>query len=138
VAKPRPRHTPPQRLILDSGAVIALSRRDVRARAVLAAAHEVGALVSIPSVVVAETVRGNARDAPVNRLIAAIGDVVVADEAVGRVAGGLLGRVASTSTVDAIVVATAACIGGAAIVTGDADDLRLLASGRPEVVIQSL
>jgi predicted nucleic acid-binding protein len=118
--------------------VIALSRRDVRARAALAAAHEVGARLSIPSVVVAETVRGNARDAAVNRVIAAIGDVVVADESVARVAGGLLGRVASNATLDAVVVATAVVVGGAAILTGDAADLGLLAAGRPEVVIQSL
>ena len=44
---------PPQRLILDSGAVIALSRNDQRARAALAAAWEAGVEVSIPSLVVA-------------------------------------------------------------------------------------
>jgi len=60
---------PPQRLILDSGAVIALSRNDERARATLAAAWEAGVEVSIPSLVVAETVRGSAKDAPVNRVI---------------------------------------------------------------------
>jgi hypothetical protein len=36
---------PPQRLILDAGAVIASSRFDVRARAALAAAVEAGAEV---------------------------------------------------------------------------------------------
>ena len=63
----RVKATPPTRLILDSGAVIALSRNDQRARAALAAAWEAGVEVSIPSVVVAETVRGSAKDAPVNR-----------------------------------------------------------------------
>jgi len=42
---------PPQRLILDAVAVIALSRSDARARAVLAAAVEAGADVSIPAMV---------------------------------------------------------------------------------------
>ena len=55
---------PPQRLILDSGAVIALSRNDGRARAALSAALEAGVEVSIPAVVVAETVRGAAQTPP--------------------------------------------------------------------------
>lgn len=82
---------PPQRLILDSGAVIALSRNDLRARATLAAAREAGVEVSIPSVVVAETVRGSAKDAKVNRVIKSVGEVTAADERTGRGAGALLG-----------------------------------------------
>lgn len=128
----------PQRLILDAGAVIALSRGDVRARAALAAAREAAAGVSVPAVVVAETVRGDAADAPVNRIIKAVGDVNVADEGVGRTAGRLLGDVGSDSTIDALVVATAVEAGGAVILTGDSDDLRALAGGRTDVVIQPL
>src|SRR6266568_618233 len=48
---------------------------DQRARAVLAAAREAGVQVSIPSVVVAETVRGVAEDAPVNQVLKAVGEV---------------------------------------------------------------
>lgn len=72
----RPRRRPPaapQRLILDSGAVIALSRNDQRARAVLTVARDAGVEVTAPSVVVAETVRGSAADAPVNRVLKAGG-----------------------------------------------------------------
>jgi predicted nucleic acid-binding protein len=138
----RPRHHtpagPPQRLILDAGAVIALSRSDVRARAALAAAREAGADVSIPAVVVAETVRGAAADAPVNRIIKAVGEVSAADERAGRTAGRLLGEAGSDSTIDAIVVASAVEAGGAVILTGDPDDLRTLAGDRPGVVIQPL
>ena len=97
MARTRRTQAPPLRLILDGGAVIALSRNDARARAALAAAYEVGASVSIPSVVVAETVRGAARDAPVNRVISAVGQVVPADEATGRIAGSLLGCLLYTS-----------------------------------------
>jgi predicted nucleic acid-binding protein len=82
---------PPQRLILDSGAVIALSRNDDRARAALAAAREAGAEVSIPAVVVAETVRGSAKDATVNRVIKAVGEVIHVDEPAARTAGALPG-----------------------------------------------
>jgi len=103
----RPKQAAPQRLILDSGAVIALSRNDARVRAALAAAHEVGVRVSIPSVVVAETVRGMATGGPVNRVINAVGEVISVDEQVGRFAGGLFGSPKSRSTIDAVVVVVA-------------------------------
>ncbi len=129
---------PPQRLILDSGAVIALSRNDLRARAILAAAREAGVEVSIPSVVIAETVRGSAKDAKVNRVIKSVGDITAADEDIGRVAGALLGAARSTSTIDALVVASAIEVGGGVVLTGDPNDLEPLASGHPEVVIGAL
>jgi predicted nucleic acid-binding protein len=128
---------PPQRLILDSGAVIALSRNDIRARAVLATAWEAGAEVSIPSVVIAKTVRGTAKDAPVNRVVKAVGAVSSADESTGRIAGSLLRAARSTSTVDAVVVATAMELGGGVILTGDAGDLQALAAGHPAVVVHA-
>jgi predicted nucleic acid-binding protein len=129
---------PPQRLILDSGAVIALARGDGRARAFLARALEVGAPIEIPVVVVAETVRGGPRDAPVQRVLKAIGSVPVAHEAHGRTAGRLLGAARSTATVDALVVAHAVESGGAQILTGDCEDLERLAGPHPEVSIHPL
>lgn len=128
----------PRHLILDSGAVIALSRGDNRARAVLAAAFESDIDVGVPAVVVAETVRGRSADAPVNRAIKAAGDVVDADEDVARTAGELLGSTRSSSTIDAMVVASAIAAGGAVVLTGDADDLTALSINCPEVVIQPL
>ena len=132
------RQAPPQRLILDAGAVIGLSRADVRARAALTAALEAGAEVSIPAVVVAETVRGGAAYAPVNRVLKAVGEVDVADEPVGRTAGRLLGSAGSSATVDAVVVATAVEEGGAVILAGDAGDLGLLAADEPTVITEAL
>lgn len=129
---------PPQRLILDAGAVIALSRADARTRAVVSAAVEAGAEVWIPSVVVAETVRGVAADAPVNRVVKAVGEVDVATEAIGRTAGRLLGVAGSSSTIDAIVVATAVEASGAVILTGDPHDLGALASRHREVLVEAL
>jgi predicted nucleic acid-binding protein len=134
----RTRARPPKRLILDSGAVIALSRHDRRARAVLAAAWEAGAEVSIPSIVLAETLRGSAKDAPVNRVVSSVGGVNGADEGIGRVAGALLGKVRLDSTIDAVVVATAIELGGGVILTGDPDDLETLASGRAEVMVRAM
>lgn len=128
----------PQRLILDAGAVIALARAGQRARAVLAAAREARVQVSIPSVAVAETVRGVAADAPVNRVLKAVGEVDAANEAIGRTAGRLLGDAGSSETVDAVVVATAIEAGGAVVLTGDPDDLSVLADEHREVVIEAL
>lgn len=138
MAKRRRTQAPPQRLILDAGAVIALSRTDLRARAALAAALEAGAEMSVPSVVVAETVRGVAADAPVNRVLKAIGHVDAASEAIGRTAGHLLGEAGSSATVDAVVVATAVEAGGAVVLTGDPDELGSLAVDHREVVIEAL
>ena len=128
----------PQRLILDSGAVIALSRGEQRARAFLARAVELGAPVEVPAGVVAETVRGGPRDAPVNRVLKAVDAVPAATEALGRVAGDLLGKAASSATVDALVVAQAVAAGGAHVLTADVDDLEPLAEPHPEVWIQRL
>lgn len=125
----------PQRLILDSGAVISLARGDQRARAFLARALEMGATVEIPVVVVAETVRGGPRDAPVNRVLKAVGLVPETREIHGRTAGRLLGAARSAATVDALVVAHAVEAGGAHVLTGDQEDLERLAAPHPEVWI---
>lgn len=99
---------------------------------------EAGAEVSVPAVVVAETVRGGPTDAPVNPILKAIGEIGVADEAIGRTAGRLFGIVGSVATIDAIVVATAIEAGGAVILTGDAGDLGVLAADDPQVIIEPL
>jgi predicted nucleic acid-binding protein len=129
----------PQRLILDSGAVIALARGDVRAREFLARALDLMVPVEIPVVVVAETVRGTGpRDAPINRVLKAIGPIPDAREIHGRTAGGLLAAARSAETVDALVVAQAVVAGGAHILTGDRKDLDRLAAQHPEVWIHAL
>ncbi len=128
----------PPRLILDTGAVIALARGDRRVRAFLARALELGAPVEIPVVVVAESVRGGPRDAPVHRVLRAVGSVPPATELHGRIAGQLLGAARSTATADALVVAHAIGAGGAHILTGDRDDLKSLAAGHPQVRVQPL
>ena len=57
MARPRRRRAEAaaQRLILDSGAVIAWSRGDVRVRAILSRALELGRDIGIPVAVLAET-----------------------------------------------------------------------------------
>jgi predicted nucleic acid-binding protein len=136
----RRRATPPspQRLILDAGAVIALARNDPRARAFIRRAIELDAEVRVPVVVLAETLRGTARDASVHRVLNAVSDSLPIDEAIGRRAGALLGRARRSDTVDAIVVAQAIESGGAGILTGDPLDLTTLADGERSVTIHAL
>ena len=130
------RSLPPQRLILDSGAVIGLSRGDDSIRAFLRRSIELDVPAEIPVVVVAETIRGEDRDATVNRVLKAVGEVPETTPAVGRCAGRLLGETRSSATIDALVVAHAVEAGGGTILTSDAKDLNALASAHPEVQIQ--
>jgi predicted nucleic acid-binding protein len=135
----RPAQRPKQeaaRLILDSSAVIALARGDQRARAFIGRALELGAEVLVPSVVVAETVRGRGpKDSAVNRVLAAVDAVYPVDETLARRAGALLGSRGSNATIDALVVAAAAEAGGGRVLTSDVRDMNALARGAPGVRI---
>jgi predicted nucleic acid-binding protein len=88
--------------------------------------------------VLAETVRGGPRDAPVNRVVKAVGTVAEAREIHGRIAGQLLGAARSAETIDALVLAHAVVAGGAHVLTGDREDLERLAASHPEVWIHTL
>ena len=134
-------------LILDSEALNALayaSQRAVlaqRARAILQVARDEGALIRVPSPVLAELCRGGAADAAVNRILNGRGIVVVdLVDIVVRRAGALLARAGlnSAHAVDAFVVATALAFGSAVIATGDADDIGLLAAGHPDVRVYKI
>jgi predicted nucleic acid-binding protein len=125
-----------RRLILDSGVVIAWSRGDVRARAAMARALELGVDVRIPIAVLAETLRGGPRDAAVHRVRNAV-DVFPTDEPIGRLAGVLLGAAGGASVVDALVAAEAV-ITGADVLTSDVQDLGGLLAGHPKVAVIAL
>lgn len=127
------------RLILDSGAVIALAARDTAARRFVDRAIQRGALVIVPSVVVAETTRGGPRDAPINRVLKAVDEMTPVTEATARLAGRLLASSGlSHATVDALIVAEAILGGAAILLTGDVDDLSALAAGYPQVQVYGL
>jgi predicted nucleic acid-binding protein len=126
-------------LVLDSGAVIALARGDVRVSGFISLAIDEGAKVFVPAVAVAETVRGRGpRDAAVNRVVAATDSVLTTDEASARTAGELLGATRSRSTIDALVVATAIHAGGARILTSDEQDFRRLSEGQEGLTIHAV
>jgi predicted nucleic acid-binding protein len=122
-----------QRLILDSGAVIAWSRGDVRARAMLTRALELALDVRIPVVVLAEILRGGPRDAAIHRVRNAV-DVFPTEEPTARLAGALLGRTRGANTVDALVAAEA-IRAAADVLTSDAGDLRALLTEYPGVTV---
>jgi predicted nucleic acid-binding protein len=136
----------PAFLVLDSeplSALAAARERGVaarRAQAVLAEAARRNALVRIPAAVLTEVYRGTRRDAAVDRIVGRANRVVALDHRIARLAGGLLGRhgLDSRHAVDASVIATAVRLGGAAVLTGDAGDLRPLARDHRNVAIVPL
>lgn len=119
-------------LILDSGAVIGWSRGDPAVRRHVREALARGVVVSIPVVVLSETLRGGPRDAPVNRVLKAVGTVPTGPST-GLRAGHLLGRTGGSNVPDALVAAEAVEAAAAAVLTSDHDDLALLLADHPAV-----
>jgi rRNA-processing protein FCF1 len=111
-----------------------------RAQAVLTVAARRHALVRVPSVVLAELYRDDRHDAAIDRLLGTAIGVITTGRRLARLAGGLLHRhrLDSCHLVDAAVIATAARLGGAIVLTGDPDDLRNLAADHPNVHVIGL
>lgn len=125
---------PGARVILDSGAVIRWSRGDQRIRALLRRALAGNHELRVPVVVLAETLRGGPRDAPVHRVLRATGTVPT-EAGTGRVAGELLGSTGGRNVADALVAAEAVAVAGSTVLTSDPDDLTtLLAATRVPVI----
>ncbi|MGH2880156.1 MAG: hypothetical protein ACRDK4_11200 [Solirubrobacteraceae bacterium] len=111
-------------LILDAGALIAADRDDRELLAKLRMAEQSGFQLRSTGVVIAETWRdGGGRQARLARLLKAV-DVVAVDEALGRLAGQLLGKSKTSDPADATVVAIGET--GDRILTSDAGDMRRL------------
>ena len=108
--------------------MIALAAGDRAARLLLDAALENGDLVLLPTIVLAETTRGSARDATVNRLANDVKEFVDLDESLARRAGQLLAAAQSDATIDAVIVATAERQGGGIVMTSDRTDMPRLAA----------
>ncbi len=134
-------------LILDSEALNALAnpaQRGVlalRARAIARVAHERGALVRVPSPVLAEVCRGGRLDAPINQFLSRdVVRVVELTRTIAQRAGSLLAaaRMSSAHAVDAFVVATALEFELALIASGDLKDIKRLAANHPQVSVLAL
>lgn len=110
-------------VVMDSGALIAVDRRDQRMLALLDRIRQRGQTVVIPAGVVAQVWR-NARQARLARLLGARDTEIVAlDDASARAVGVLLGATRTRDVVDAHVVLVAR-ERAAPVVSGDASDLR--------------
>lgn len=113
-------------LTFDTGALIALERRDVRMRKVLDTALAGRVPITVPAAVVAEWWR--ARTDRVD-LILAMFTVEALSERIAKLAGEAIAAVPSATVVDAIVMASAASRGDP-VYTSDVGDLVRLRDGR--------
>ncbi|HEX8794517.1 MAG TPA: PIN domain-containing protein [Polyangiaceae bacterium] len=114
---------------LDTGALIALERRRPRMWKVLQRARELGVVPVVPADVIAEWWRGRS-DIREHILASVVVEPLTAGLA--RLAGECLARVEGASTVDAIVMASAAQRGDA-VYTSDVADLERLRAFFPPV-----
>ena len=90
-------------------------------------------------VVVAETVRGTGpRDAPVNLVLAQTAPQHPLTERIARNAGQLLADAASSSTIDALVVAEALDCSPSVIWTSDSTDLGDLLGAHRGVIVEPI
>jgi hypothetical protein len=123
-------------LVLDSGGLSFLAKRTQDAAASIRVFVRDGVWPPVvPSVVLTESITGRQRsDANVNRLLKTCDLVQTLPETLARRAGELRTKARRGSAVDAILVATAEP--GGTVLTGDADDLRALASHADMVTIQ--
>lgn len=116
----------------DTGMLIALERRKLRATEAMRAIVRRGLLPVVPAVVYAEWWRGRT---DVREEILAM--VILEDmpSSLCRAAGEALGAVRGSSLADAIVMASAALRGGGVVYTSDVSDLRRLQRHFPTVAI---
>ncbi len=111
-------------LTLDTGALIAFERATERVRRLLDQATRDERRIVIPAVSIAEVWRGDARDAPVARLLKFC-DVEVLDERRARDAGALRRRTPGAGAVDCCI-AVGVLERGDVLATSDPDDMRAL------------
>ncbi|MGH7293679.1 MAG: twitching motility protein PilT [Polyangiaceae bacterium] len=117
------------RVTLDTGALIALERRRPRMWKVLHRARTLGVLPVVPADVVAEWWRGR-RDVREHILASVVVEPLT--DALARLAGECLAVVTGATTIDAIVMASAARHGDA-VYTSEVGDLERLRAFFPGV-----
>jgi hypothetical protein len=125
------------KLVLDSGAFVALERNDRALWRRLKAAQLVGEVAVSHGGVVGQVWRGRgSRQALLAKALAGI-DVRALDESLGRAAGELLARARKFDVVDAALVLLAE--DGDVVLTSDPGDLKALAaaSGRHVELVRS-
>lgn len=119
------------RLVLDSGAILALARGNPDVRHLIERARGTGFAVIIPTVVLAECHRGGRSDAATSRALKAVDAFASLDAVRARQAGELLAAAGMNATVDAVVAAEALASVPSVVVTSDPSDIRRLLDGQP-------
>lgn len=109
-------------ITFDTGALIALERRNLRARQILERALEAKLRITVPSPVLTEWWRG--RTDLRQRILAAVRVEPLSQE-LATLAGEALAAVRGATPIDAIVMASAA-MRGDVVYTSDVDDLARL------------
>jgi len=112
-------------ITLDTGALIALERGGARMLRIVSAAVQSDTRITVPTVVVAEWWRGRASKR-MQRLLDGI-DIEPLDARLAKIAGDAIGAVRGATTLDAIVMASAAQRGDT-VFTSDVEDLAHLAA----------
>lgn len=126
------------RLLLDSGAIVALERGDRRTRDRLREAALLGIRIAVPTAVIAETWRDGARSARIALLLSdECCDIEDLIQPVARAAGSAIGNVRDAGTVDAVVMAHAA-VRGDVVLTADTSDLEGLRAYLPSCGVRLL
>ena len=112
-------------MILDAGALTAVSRNDRAMIARLVAAEEAFDDLRTHSMVVAQVWRDDrGRQAPLARLLHGV-EIIAIDKDLGRKCGELLGKAGTSDPIDAAVVLIAS--DGDVVATSDPDDILQLA-----------
>lgn len=120
-------------MILDAGALIAVSRNDRAMIARLVAAEQEEEEVSTHPMVIAQVWRDGGRQAVLARLLRGV-QIIDLDDDLGRSCGELLGKAGTTDPIDAAVVLIAS--DGESVVTSDPDDIDHLARvARRKIVV---
>ncbi len=117
-------------ITLDTGALIALERRGARILRIVDAAAQSNTRITVPTVVVAEWWRGR----PSKRMARLLEGVYIEplDLRLAQIAGDAIAAVRGATTIDAIVMASAAQRGDA-VFSSDVEDLTRLAGYFPGV-----
>ena len=109
-------------ITLDTGALVAVERRDRTMRAFLATALGAGLRITVPSPVVAEWWRG--QRGPAARILEAL-HLEPLSASLAKLVGETMGRLPGATLVDTVVVASAASRGDLVLTTDVADLTRI-------------
>jgi hypothetical protein len=115
-------------ITLDTGALIALERKEKRMRETIAAAKSRGLIVTAPAVAVIEWWRGAPMQSGILRLVS----FEPTSEQIAKLAGDALASVQHATPIDAAVMASAA-LRGDMVYTSDIDDMHRLQAFFPSV-----